>query len=219
MSKRAGRAVVFDLDGTLLDTAPEITASIAFEFDRRGLAPLTVPQVRALMGRPIEEIIAHGGVPDADLTVAVAGFREHLRQFAGTTSPVFPGVERSLQLARELGFRVGVATTKPSEIARLTLRRARLFDMIDFIQGTDGIPAKPAPDVVLACLRQLGCGRGLMVGDTPDDVTAGRLAGLLTVSVDHGTRTRAELIATKPDVLLNSLTELVPLLPKVWASG
>jgi phosphoglycolate phosphatase len=201
------RTVVFDLDGTLVDSATEIVDALNAVLATRGAASVEMATVRHLIGRPPEELFGIAGL-DHEVSAAVSDFRERLRRSAGDPSCVYPGVLPMLATLRRSNYQIGVATTKPSLLAETLSERYGLRPFVDHVQGTDGFPAKPSPEVVVRCLSALGARHGFMVGDTPDDVTAGRAAGLRTIAVNHGTRTRAELEECDADHLIENVSEV-----------
>lgn len=128
------------------------------------------------------------------------------RGHAGTS--VFPGVREGLSL---LGGRKSTATTKGTPTTRLILEQFGLIQYFDHVQGTDGFPCKPAPDVILTALKAIGANPEdcLMVGDAPADMKAGRLAGVKTCAVRYGYGDPAELARTEPDYWISDLRELL----------
>lgn len=209
-----GRSVaIFDLDGTLVDSAGDIVYSATRTIEAYGLAPLAGAQIAALIGRPAGEIFEAAGCEGNRVDDAVRDFRADLRIHLGQRSSVFEGVPELLAALQDTGVKIGVATTKPSDLAMVAVERADLVDLIDHVQGTDGIPPKPDPSVVHRCIEALGItnrdGYGVMVGDTPDDVRAGRSAGLAAVACLHGTREQVEIEASQPDLIVDSIAGLL----------
>lgn len=202
------RTMVFDLDGTLVDSAGDITASASHALVEHGYSERTVAQVRPYIGRPAAEIFTAAGVPDSEVGDLVSVFRAHLADTCGPGTVPFPGVVDLLASLGRAGIPVGVATTKPTRLASVVLERVGLLPLIAHVQGTDGFEPKPAPDVILRCLEVLTGLPAAMVGDTPDDVHAGRRAGVITVAVLHGTRADDELRRADPDLTLPSIVDL-----------
>lgn len=201
-------ALVFDLDGTLVDSLPDIVASFRAAFHACGMEAPDEPSVRALIGKPLEEMY---GVftddPDRVAALARAYRRIYPQRFTEATRP-FPGVVPMLDELRDRGWRLAVATTKRSEMAARLVEALGLDTHLDHVQGTDGFPHKPAPDVVRRALDALGSEGVWMVGDTVSDLRAGRAAGLRTFGVTWGTHSRARLAEADPDVLEDDLTRL-----------
>ena len=121
---------------------------------------------------------------------------------------MYPGV---LETLAALPGRKSIATTKGTPATRLILEQFGLLAYFDHVQGTDGFPCKPAPDVILNALGALGAAREecLMVGDSPADMEAGRRAGVRTCAVRYGYGKPEDLARLKPDFWIDDLRELV----------
>ena len=128
------------------------------------------------------------------------------RKNSGTR--VYPGVREAL--ANIQGRRT-TATTKSTEGTKLVLEHFGLLPFFDHVQGTDGFPCKPAPDVIVAALDALGADRKqcLMVGDSPADMEAGRRAGVKICAVRYGYGDPAKLATWEPDHWISDLRELL----------
>ena len=202
------RAIVFDLDGTLVDSLPDIIGSFRDAFLELGLAAPAFDEVREHVGLPLEQMYA-SFAPAAQVAPLAAAYRRiYPLRFTRSSRP-FPGVVEALAALRARGFRLGVATTKRTDMARRFVAAVGLEDALDHVQGTDGFPHKPAPDVIERSLAALGAEGVWMVGDTVHDVEAGRAAGLSTYAVTWGTHDVERLRAARPDRLEASLDALV----------
>lgn len=208
MTSARPRAIVFDLDGTLVDSLPDIVWSFRAAFDDDGLPIPSDADVRALIGAPLEEMAA-AFVDDAAAVRRVCdGYRRiYPQHFTDRTTP-FPGVPELLRDLRAAGYRTAVATTKRTSMAVRLVEAVGLAPILDHVQGTDGIPHKPAPDVVFAALAALDAEGTWMVGDTVTDLQAGRAAGLRTYGVSWGTHDAARLAEVGPDELEPDLERL-----------
>mgnify|MGYP001269870628 CR=1 FL=1 len=202
---------MFDLDGTLVDSLDDIVTTFVAAFTNLGLHAPSREAVRALVGGPLEEMYA-AFAPAAAVPALTADYRANYPRTSLTTSRPYPGVVELLSVLGERGHPRVVATTKRSDVARRFVAAMGLEGLLDHVQGTDGFPHKPAPDVILRALDAVGTPGSWMVGDTITDVQAGKAAGLRTYAVSWGTHD-ADLLATAaPDVLradLNGLSELV----------
>lgn len=203
--------IVFDLDGTLVDSLPDILGSFLHAFDARGLARPEAAAVRATVGQPLEDMYA-AFAPADEVGALCEAYRAHYpRHFTDASTP-FPGVPELLDDLGRRGFLRVVATTKRSAMARAFVEAMGLAGRIDHVQGTDAFPHKPAPDVILRALTAVSGDGVWMVGDTVGDVLAGRAAGLRTYAVSWGTHPAERLREARPDALEPDLTRLPSLL-------
>ncbi|WP_211483849.1 HAD family hydrolase [Corallococcus exiguus] len=205
------RGICFDLDGTLVDSLPDIIDSFLHGFTHHGLPAPSVAEVRALIGQPLEAMYTRFA-PEHATTLCVA-YREHYPLNFHRRSKPFPGVERVLHTLRERGYLLAVATTKRGDMARRFVDAMGLGGLLHHVQGTDGFPHKPAPDVIHHALKALGTGGLWMVGDTTLDLRAGQAAGLKTYAVTWGTHAQEELATATPDELQPDLERLLHHLP------
>ncbi len=211
VSANEPRGILFDLDGTLVDSLPDIIDSFLHGFTHLGLPVPPHAEVRALIGQPLD-VMYNQFAPEHVPALCVA-YREHYpRNFLNSSRP-FPGVERVLRTLRERGYLLAVATTKRSDMARRFVDALGLGDLLHHVQGTDGFPHKPAPDVLHRALAALGTGGLWMVGDTTLDLRAGQAAGLRTYAVTWGTHSPEELASATPDELQPDLERLLAHLP------
>lgn len=199
--------IVFDLDGTLVDSLEDIVYSFRHAFGEHGLAAPEENAVRALVGRPLDEM--YGNFVDGERIPALAAaYRQHYPKNFTRRSRIFPGVLDVLGTLREEGFLLAVATTKRTPMARALVSAVGLEDWVDHVQGTDDFPHKPAPDVVLLAARVAGGDAAWMVGDTVGDILAGKAAGARTYAVTWGTDDEAKLTGARPDAMGEDLGEL-----------
>jgi HAD superfamily hydrolase (TIGR01509 family) len=200
---------LFDIDGTLLESATDICGAIhdALAATSRNNVPDDL--LRRYIGRHLVDLVTelfpdnsaeqHDELTQRYRTLYLA--RKH-----GCTT-VYPGVAETLA---KLGGRKTTATTKGTPTTRLVLEQFGLLRFFDHVQGTDGFPAKPRPDVILKSLELFGvrpedC---LMVGDSAADMEAGRRAGVATCAVRYGYGDPAEMARWKPDYWIDRFEEL-----------
>ncbi len=202
------RAIVFDLDGTLVDSLPDIVGSFQDAFTELGLTPPAAEAVRGRVGLPLDAMYADFA-PTERIAALVDAYRRIYPQRFTRTSRPFPGVPEMLAELRGHGFLLAVATTKRSDMATRFVAAMGLTEALDHVQGTDGFPHKPAPDVVHRALAALDADGTWMVGDTTHDVGAGKAAGLATFAVTWGTHDAEALAEAAPDRLEPDLATLV----------
>lgn len=204
-------AIVFDLDGTLVDSLDDISAAFCRSFHVVGTAPPAAADVRSMIGKPLREMYAPWAPASVIDTLVAEYRRDYAERCADQTRP-YPGIVDLLDALRARGHALAVATTKTTAMARIVLARLGLEQHVDHVQGTDGFPHKPAPDVILRALAGLACKGAWMVGDATSDVAAGRAAGLRTCAVTWGVHSAAQLRAAEPDVMADSVQALRTLL-------
>ena len=205
------KTLIFDLDGTLVDSSPDIIASFQTTLKVHGYPEPPYAEVKALIGRPLREMYAvYAEVKH--LNSLIAAYREHYPQHFVDNSSLFPGVVELLEGLRTQGFACVVATTKASVMAGPFCDALGLRHYLNHVQGTDDFPAKPAPDVIFRALEAIN-GEGIwMIGDTSHDIEAGKAAGLKTYAVSWGTHDEATLQRAQPTVVRNNLIDLLELL-------
>ncbi|GGJ30904.1 HAD family hydrolase [Deinococcus roseus] len=205
-------AIVFDLDGTLIDSARDITVAFQQACVNAGHAAPEEEHVRALIGRPLREMF-HTFLPDADMDALIAAYRAYYDENCTVYTRFYPGVLETLTILKGRGYSLAVATTKYPRVARLVSEKLGLTPYLDHIQGTEGFAHKPEPDVIFAALETLQAPGLWMVGDTTADVLAGKAAGLKTYAVTWGTHSKDILETVHPDVIADSLDALLDLCP------
>lgn len=211
-----GGAVLFDLDGTLADTAPDLIAAANDLMRESGWPAFDPAPLRATAGRGGRALIRHGlraaGVDASDAAVD-ALFPRYLEVYGGRLtreSQVFPGVETALERLRAEGRPLGVCTNKPFGLAEKFLRETGLDGFFDVVLGADSLPVrKPDPAHVWETAARLGVDRrdAVLIGDTVTDRDAARNAGVPVVLVSFGYATES-LETLAPDAVIHDFAEL-----------
>jgi phosphoglycolate phosphatase len=216
MSGGASRAVVFDLDGTLVDSAPDLQAALNRLLAEEELPALTLPAVKTMIGHGISHLVARGyaavGAPKAGAELAARAERLATLYAADLTTLTrpFAGVPETLAGLSRAGWRLGVCTNKPTALARRLLAALSLDGMLAAVVGGDMTPyAKPHPEPLRLALRQLGVAPSVAayVGDSAVDVETGRAAGLPVALVRHG-YAQAPIESLGADMVLESMPQL-----------
>jgi phosphoglycolate phosphatase len=210
------RAVLFDLDGTLVDSAPDIAAAVNDLISRHGLGPLSLDQVKSMIGRGVKVLTERAfravGKPlspeelEQEYLTMLDVYGNHLTDF----TVLMPGVTEVLPALHESGVKLAVATNKPQRAAEAILDHFDLFPYLGSCVGGDaGVEKKPAPDMLLAALERLGVDTwdAVMVGDSSSDVLSARAAGMAVVIIRGGyTTVPADELGA--DRVLETLAEL-----------
>jgi len=222
LPSRAVRAVLFDLDGTMLDTAADIANALNAALAEQRLAPVPPDKVRTFIGRGvptlIERAVAYLGAAGCDTTALQASFHVHyarIEERDELSARVYPGVAAGLGGLYALGLGLAVVTNKPSRAARDLLKRRGLARWIRVVVGGDGdLPRKPHPQPLLRACQDLGVApaEALMVGDSLVDVRAARAAGLAIVCVPYGYNEGNDPRALPCDAFIESVAELPALI-------
>lgn len=221
MNATAIRAVLFDLDGTLADTAPDLVAAVARLRSRLGLPEADLSALPALAGRGALALM-EAGIPELDGAERErwrAAYLEDYRMHCWEASRAFDGVDDLLERLLGMGVRLGVVTNKLRGLAAPVLESAGWSDRMACLVAADDVARpKPAPDPVLAACRALGVepAHAVLVGDDRRDIDAGRAAGCHTIAAAWGYVPKgedpagwaADRVIDRPVQLMTSLAEL-----------
>ena len=190
-----GATIAFDLDGTLVDTAPDLIGSLNAVLAEQGIAPVPVEAARALVGRGARALIERGfaltGRPltEAEAPALVARFIEIYRARIADESTVFEGLEPALDLMAGAGAILCVCTNKPTGLSLLLLEKLGLLNRFASVVGADAAP-RPKPDAshLIHAVTTAGgdMARAILVGDSATDVAAARAAKAPSIVVPFG---------------------------------
>lgn len=214
-------AVLFDLDGTLLHTAPDITAAVNQMLASRNLPALAEAQVTKLIGRGspvlIERVFHALGVlaTPGERLAALQTFQECYEDIAGTRALPYPGAVEALTALRAMDLKLAVVTNKYHRFAVRLLRQFNLSPLFDLVIGGDTLEVrKPNPLPILHACDSLGVPvtQSLYIGDSPIDAEAARAAGVPVYCVTHGYREGQPASALACDGLLESLADIPALI-------
>jgi pyrophosphatase PpaX len=202
--------LLFDLDGTLVDTVPFILACVRHAFDGYGSGPTDAEWVSTI-GTPLHlQMALHARRPD-DVDPLLKRYRAFWAEQHDRMTRCFPGALETVAGLAAAGHRLGVVTAKTSAGAWRTLRHTGLADHIPVLIGADSCArCKPYPDPVLLALRQLGgeAGRAAMLGDASHDLEAARAAGVCALGASWGASSAEVLRAAGAEHILKDIREL-----------
>ena len=207
-------AVVFDLDGTLVDSYRPITASLNAARQAFGLAPLGVESVRRQVGHGLESLIESHLGPER-IQEGVKIFRQRYAELCVKDTDPLPGVPEVLEDLAACGFRLGVASNKPARFLVPLLEAVGLGRIVPVAVGpAPHLPPKPDPAILLEALRQLGAepARAAYGGDMPIDWDCAQAAGVRAYLVPTGSSSREELEALPGSVVAPDLRRVAALL-------
>ena len=210
------RTIVFDLDGTLVDTAPDLIDSLNVLFAREGLTPIAIDQGRVLIGGGVKRLIERGLslqgriFKPADIDDLFRDYVAYYAEHIADRSRAFPGVESALDTLARRGDRFAVCTNKLAWLSVRLLDALGLSPRFAAICGQDtfGIQ-KPDPEILRRTVQAAGGAleAALMVGDSGTDIMAARAAGIPVVAVDFG-YTEVPVAAFKPDRIISHFDAL-----------
>lgn len=187
------QAIVFDLDGTLIDSAAELRQALNGALSGLGRRALTVREVTGMIGDGIvkltERALVATGAPLTDMALdrAVTAVKETYAELP--PSSLYAGAQETLADLKTRGIALALCTNKPIDATERLLDQLQIADFFEAIAGGDSYPTKkPDPIPVLGLLARLGVApaAGAMVGDSRNDIQAGQAAGLTTIAVSYG---------------------------------
>ena len=174
---------VFDLDGTLVDSRNQIQDSLNKTRETSQLPPAPIELVRSQLGLPVEKLFSDLNLEPNELNSLIQTFRENLLGVIYNGNPVFEGVVPFIHKVKQLGFPIGVATTKPTYLAKEVIANSDLMGLVDYVQGTDGFAPKPDPEVLRRCMQGLGVENAIMFGDRKEDMQAAKTLGISSIGI------------------------------------
>ena len=210
------RIVVFDLDGTLVDTAPDLIAALNYVLDREGLPPVPLKSARNMIGAGARKLIERGlelegrETATRDMDRLMKDFVAYYADHIADASRPFEGLETALDDLERQGFRFAVCTNKLEWLSKLLLEKLDLSRRFAAICGADtfGV-AKPDPVILQQTLARAGghLAGAIMVGDAGPDIGVARRAGIPVIGVEFG-YTDVPIAELKPDRLIGHMRDL-----------
>ncbi|SFR79535.1 phosphoglycolate phosphatase [Sphingomonas jatrophae] len=215
--------VAFDLDGTLVDSAPDLTAALNHALGELGRPPVSAEAVRHMVGHGARALLTKGlaATGGGDEALVERGFPIFLDYYeahiADRTRP-FDGLERALDMLATRGVKLAICTNKLESLSRTLIDALGWQDRFAALVGGDTLPVrKPDPAPLFKAIAQAGGGRAAFIGDSITDTLTAQAAGLPCVAVTFGFSDRPveELDAT---VLIDHFDELIPALEALGAA-
>jgi phosphoglycolate phosphatase len=208
-----GFLLLFDLDGTLVDSVPDLRAAVNEMLRERGRRPLSLGEVKRMVGDGAPALVARAlraSGADPDEAAALPRFLEIYEANATELTRLYPGVPATLKTLRERGYRTAICTNKPQRATIAVLQGLDLLTLFDGVAGGDRFSVKkPDPGHLLALIAELGAspGRSAMIGDNENDAAAARAAAVPLVLMRYG-YARVDPNKLAADALLDHFVDL-----------
>jgi phosphoglycolate phosphatase len=214
--------ILIDLDGTLVDSVPDLAFCVDAMMGRLGRAPYGEAAVRNWVGNGVERLVRrsltgqlNGEPVDADFEQAYPIFLELYRDNTSQRSRLYPGIREGLDWLKGAGYRLGCVTNKAAQFTEPLLRDLGVRDFFEIVISGDSLPRnKPDPMPLLHAAAHFGAesADALMIGDSVSDVKAARAAGFRIFCMSYGYNHGQDIRDFHPDAVLDSLVEVQGLL-------
>lgn len=210
------KAFLFDLDGTLVNSANQIFEAVELTRTelRFDVAPATF--IHSKIGLPAKDLFEDLNLQDPELSKAVEMFRSNLSKIRLSKNDLYVGVSQMLRFLNEKGFKLGVATNKPTLLAAQSLSDTGIHGYFDFIVGAENHPPKPDPTIILKCLEFLLIEphQATMVGDRIEDILAAKAAKVVAIGIAQGTHSEEDFLAKGADSTFTNMSMFYQTLTK-----
>ena len=217
---RLPEAVVWDLDGTLIDSAADLCRSLNRVLGELGHTSLDVQAVRPMIGNGVPKLVERAfkavgrKLSATDLDVVVAIFMAHYSANPTAHTRLYPGVTEALETLAAAGVKQGLCTNKPEGVTRSILRQVKVDQYFSAVVGGDTTAArKPDPMPLQACIDTMGAAadRTIMIGDSAVDVGSARAVGIPIGLVAHGYR-HTDLASIDADFVVEDIASVTEIL-------
>jgi len=216
--------ILIDVDGTLVDSVPDLAYCVDAMMVELGRSPHGETRVRNWVGNGVERLVRRalsgsldGEPPEADFASAYPVFLDLYSRNTSQRSRLYPGVRKGLDMLKAAGYPLGCVTNKAAQFTEPLLRDLGVRDDFAIVVSGDTLPRKkPDPEPLLYAAGFFGVApqASLMIGDSVSDVRAARAAGFQIVCVSYGYNHGMDIRDAKPDAVIDSFTEIMPLLDK-----
>lgn len=204
---------IFDFDGTVADTTGGIVATMQETFRLYDRDIPSVEDIKGVIGLPLDGCMRGLSITDeSDVTELCATYRRIFPDIAMSQIELFPEVKETLTELHKQGKRLAIATSRNKVSLTEIMKRHGVLDYFELlVSASDGYAPKPAPDMVLGILDQLGINENetVVIGDTTFDIEMGNKAHCWTCAVTYGNHTRERLMIAQPNFIIDSFSEVL----------
>lgn len=203
-----GELIIFDLDGTLVDSVQQIIHSVNKVRVDAGLVARDSKEVFALVGLPPANFFSDLNINESETEELVRDFRSTLEQTEFTSLDIYPYARDLILFLKEKDYSLGIATNKPTQNAKNLLKKVGLLEFFTNVQGSDNLSPKPSPqiiDQVLACIPSTFA---VMVGDRIEDIEAARSADIPSIGVSQTAHNQSDLARAGAGLTFSSMKDL-----------
>lgn len=200
---------IFDLDGTLIDSAAQISRAVDKTLKARGMPSRPSLEILELIGLPASVLFKHLSLSETETMKIVAEFRSQLSFEISQSNIAFGGALQFVQALKSECRFVGVATSKPTDLAESVIRNSEYQDLVDFVIGTGVYEPKPNPGMILEIISRFNLTSGVMFGDRPEDISAALNAGINAIGIAQSTFTCEDLVRAGAKKAFTNFSELL----------
>jgi len=208
------KLLIFDLDGTLIDSKRDIASAVNLTFCDLGLPEKPREMIYGYVGNGVRQFIIDAVETDNQVLVdrALAIFRKHYLAHLIDETRLFPGIEQALEHYQNK--QKAIVTNKPTAYTDKIIEGLKIGPLFDFVIGGEAdVPLKPQPEMLLLTLEALGCAAAdaVMIGDSLNDIDAARAAGMRVCGVSYGCGAADEIRSARPDYFVEKASDLAGL--------
>lgn len=218
--------IIFDLDGTLLNTLEDLTDSVNYAMEKFGFPVHTIEEIRSFVGNGAPKLIERSipqGTENPSYEAVLAAFKEHYAAHCEDKTKPYEGVMELLAQLKEKGCRMAVVSNKFDGAVKRLCKKYFGSYLETAIGESADVKRKPAPDTVYRALHELGCdgSHAVYVGDSEVDIQTAKNASLPCISVTWGFRTEEKLLneGAPENMLIRTPQALAPLLARLRQEG
>lgn len=208
------KLIIFDLDGTLIDAYAAINSSFNYTMRKLGLKPQKASVIRVAVGWGDGNLLKPF-VVDKDLGTATMVYRKHHRLSLIKQSKLYPKARWLLNQFKTRGYKLAVASNRPTEFSLILLKHLRIFNLFDYVLCSDKLKkGKPAPEILNKIVAKFGFKKSqtVYVGDMIIDAQAGRRANIRTIIVTTGSSSLGEIKKERPFKIISAIGKLANLI-------